>query len=248
MAWDPLDDDTYTGDLPMDAFAAALGRTAERFTATNQRLPLTAEVADALLDAIHEAREVGRAGEADALLARWRMLPRVVPTEKRPRAQAGDILEIPYGSDGARRIVARVLFTPSKKQPGPGLGLCIVVHDLDAPVAVDAVRAAPLLIGPCHLGDDEIVEGRWRIAGHVEPDDAELPLFACQLPNGKGGWRNALRDYFGTEVPDTPENRARVAEASVGSPSHVVVGIRMLRGLTRWLPTYAESLHLRRPR
>jgi hypothetical protein len=231
----------------MDAFGAALARAAETFAAANQRLPLTAEVADALREAIREARDVSRSEAADRLLARWCNLPRIVPSTPRPRAKAGDIVQIPYGGDGAKHVFARVLFAPSKQHPGPGLGLCMVVHDLDAPAPLDAVRASPLLLRPFHIGEDEIAEGRWRIVGHVEPHDADLPVFASQIPNGAGGWRSALHDYFRAEVPDTPANRARVVEQSVGPASHVVVAIRMLRGLVGWLPSYAELFQLARP-
>jgi len=247
MAWDPIDDNTFTGDLPMDAFGAALARAAAQFAAANQRLPLTAELADALRSAIREAADVSNQGDADRMLARWSNLPRIAPTAHTPRAASGDILQIPYGGDGAKQVLARVLFAPTDQRPGPGYGLCLVVHDLDVPAAIDAVRAAPLLLRPFHVDHEEISEGRWRIVGHVEPDDTELPLFARQRPNGKGGWRTGLEDYFGAEVPDSPAGRARVVEPIAGSASHVVIAIRMLRRLIGWLPSYAEQFELTRP-
>jgi hypothetical protein len=94
MAWDPLDDEAYSGDLPMDAFGTALARAAEVFEATEKRRPYTSELAEALLAAIRAAAEgtIGQRERADELLARWIALPRSATKTKRPRAKAGDIL------------------------------------------------------------------------------------------------------------------------------------------------------------
>jgi hypothetical protein len=258
MAWDPLprlgacDGDEYGGDLPMDAFGASLHAASEAFQQAAGRRPYTSELAEAMARAMANATDIGAREQSDARLARWLAMPRI-GGGKRPRVAAGDIVRIPYAMDGARHIYARVLFVPSRgKQArrGPGLGSCWVVHDLDAPsrgeIDPATVRSAPLLMGPFHIGNDEVSAGRWRVVGRVEPDDAELPTFGSLLLLGGGATRDVVKDYFGTELSHTPENQARMASHSVGPPSGIVTVIRMLRGVLRWVPAYGAGLAVRR--
>jgi len=256
MAWDPLpgSEDEYSGDLPMDAFGSGLRAASDAFQQAAGRCPYASELAEAMARAIAATPDIG-AGErakADALLARWLAMPRS-GGGKRPRTAAGDIVRIPYATDGTRHIYARVLYVPSRgKQArrGPGLGSCWVVHDLDAPARGEIdpaiVRSAPLLMGPFHIGNDEVSAGRWRVVGRVEPDDTELPTFGSLLLLGGGATRDVVKDYFGTELLDTPENQARMASHSVGPPGGIVTVIRMLRGLLRWVPAYGMGLAVRR--
>jgi hypothetical protein len=251
MAWDELpgDGNEYTGDLPMDAFGGALDQARDAFKKAAGRLPYASELAEAMARALAASPEVTGQDRSEGLLARWRAMPRTAG-KKRPRVSAGDIVRIPYAANGARHIYARVLFTPprSKSDPrrGPGLGVCWVVHDLDAPAVGDiepaAVRSSPILFGPFHADEAAVHEGRWRIVGHVEPDDADLPTLGVRLGSPP---RDVLNDYFGTEIPNTPENIARKGSHSCGSGAGAVRLIRMLRGALRRMTAYEHGMGVR---
>ncbi len=246
MAWDPLGTSAelgvaeYSGDPPFDAFGAALRDVAARCGESLGRLPTVAELVAALDGALAgaPAGSIYDPQSVAAGLAGWRRaIAAASPAPRRQRVKVGDVLAIPYAGDGATEVYGWVIFVPRKGTPSPGLGVCVVVLDRDVrdgDELAEVVRARPLL-GPLHPNDREIREGAWRIVGNVVGDFAAmLPCFAAQVRRDSS-WAHVLQDYGGAEVEDTPANRARVREKSVGGAGSIPLAVRALRGDGRWL-------------
>jgi hypothetical protein len=148
-----------------------------------------------------------------------------------------------------RAVYAHVLFVPGRGEAkGPGLGICVVVLDRDVQEGdtLEEVVRAPALLGPLHPNDELVKEGVWRILGNVPVVDpaGALPCFAVTVRQD-GAWVDVIQDYFGAEVPGSPENRRRVRKQAVGGASHVTPAIRARRGLARWLAGYDDWLPAR---
>jgi hypothetical protein len=156
--------------------------------------------------------------------------------------KTGDVLAIPYAGD--RAVYGWALFVPKKGVPSPGLGVCMAVLDRDVRAGDDLedVVRSRILLGPLHPNDAEIREGLWRIVGNVQGDfDALLPRFEVTKRKGTA-WVSVILDYAQNEVPDTPENRMRLREQSVGGARWVMSAARALRGDARWLDGYDRLL------
>jgi hypothetical protein len=254
MAWDPIGTsattgvEEYSGDAPWDAFGGALKRIAGEAEARFGRLPKVAELAAGLRDALvgAPAGAVLDPGAAEGRLRAW--LDAVeVKAPARPRARVGDVLGIPYTTE--RAVYAHVLFARGRgENKGPGLGICIVVLDRDVQESdvLEEVVRAPALLGPLHPNDELVKEGAWRILGNVPVVDpaSVLPCFAVTVRRD-GAWVDIVTDYFGAEVPGSPENRLRVRKQAVGGAGHVTPAVRARRGLARWLAGYDDWLPAR---
>jgi hypothetical protein len=253
MAWDSigrsanLGVEEYSGDASLDAFGGALGRIAAQCTERHARLPEARELVLALASALAEAPagSVLDPENAASRLAPWRAaVDDAKPAPRRQRARAGDVVAIPYAGDGKTEVYGWVLFVPKKDVPSPDLGVCVVVLDRDVRDGDDVIEVvrAKVLLGPLHPNDREIREGTWRILGNVAGDfDALLPRFEVQSWKGKS-WVNGLRDYAGKDVEDTPANRARVRDMSVGGADSSPLAVRSLRGMGRWLAGFDSML------
>jgi hypothetical protein len=118
-----------------------------------------------------------------------------------------------------------------------------VVHEGDV---LDEVVRAPVLLGPLHPNDELVKEGTWRILGNVPvvaPVSA-LPCFALTVRRD-GAWVDIVTNYFGAEVPGSPENHQRVRKQAVGGAGHVTPAVRARRGLSRWMAGYDDWLPTR---
>ena len=237
MAWDPIGNDEYSGDTPMDAFGGALSKAAAECEAKLGRLPRTQEIVEAFADVLASA-PAGTVRDPEKAEARLANIRRAVanarPTPKRQRAKTGDVLAIPYA--GAKEIYGWVLFAPARGERSE-FGVCVVVLDRDVRPGDDLAEVvrSKVVLGPVHPNDREICEGLWRIVGNAAGDfDALLPRFETTVPrNGK--MVKILRDHLGKEVEGTPENRARVCSPSVGGARWLMCAARALRGEGRWL-------------
>lgn len=251
-------DDESTRRARVQAFHGALAAVAERFEAHCGRKPTTEQLLEALSLTLIARDESSSADEPDATaedaastLARWRACPPWVRPTRRPRVKDGDVIHIPYAAHGARAILGRVLYAPSKGREGPGYGLCLLVIDKDAPDDLleqpsderlaELCKGTPKLLRPYHPGTQLFKDGLWTVLGNVpfEDPDRLLPCFAVHLLQEQ---RDIIRDYWGAEVPNTPENQARVVPPSVGGAGTLVRAIRALRGLTPWRARFGELL------
>ncbi len=238
-------------------FHQALADVVEIWDKTCGRKPTTEQLLEALGATLIARDEAADGDEPDAtaedavgLLSSWRACPPLIRPHRRPRIKAGDVIHIPYGAHGARAILGRLLFVPSKSAPGPGYGPCLLVIDKDAPEDIHDYSKAALakfvkgttkLLRPCHPGVELFKEGYWTVLGNVPFEDPArvLPFFKVRLVEER---RTILRDYSGAEVPDTPDNQARVVPGAVGDANEIVGVIRALRGLARWRDRYKAML------
>lgn len=161
MAWDPIGNDEWTGDVPFDAFSAALRKAAAHFGEGANRKPYAAELARAMAQAIAARHESVRdAARAPDLLAQWLALPRV-ESAPRPEVRAGDVLRIPWTSGGRAQVYGWVRSTAPR-------GMQLVVYDLDVPPDGDLgetdLDRTRLMFGAVDVGDEAVKDGRWTIA------------------------------------------------------------------------------------
>ena len=149
-------------------FHQALADVVEIWDKTCGRKPTTEQLLEALGATLIARDEAADGDEPDAtaedavgLLSSWRACPPLIRPHRRPRIKAGDVIHIPYGAHGARAILGRLLFVPSKSAPGPGYGPCLLVIDKDAPEDIHDYSKAALakfvkgttkLLRPCHPG------------------------------------------------------------------------------------------------
>lgn len=250
MAWDPISDDLYSGDVPMDAWGGAMSRVAALLTERIQRKPRLPEVVD-VFGQVLAAAPARRLSPGPSRSLDWLRAAAVGPEVEPPadeRLLTGQVVSVPYDPDG-RAVIGLVLYGAEIKgrEGAPGLGPCVVVLDLEASELrdLDEVRSAPWLLRPFHPGSRQDWPRLGRVA--IEPDPAVLPLLAAwESPSGTQRsydgcfappeWPRVLRDYFGQVVPSSPEAEARVISQSVGGFYGVSVSIRHLRGLCRSLP------------
>lgn len=243
MAWDPLDKDEYSGDLPMDAFGGAWSQIGEIWQSRVGRLPTVEQAARAMREALSASRAMAGIDPAriDEALERFINTPRAPKTRRRKRPVAGDLLRIPYGGGGSRAVYGRVLYAqPPVSEPGAREHLpCCAVLDRDVLASDDlaTVPDSPWMLGPLRVGWELTSEKIWEVIGNVPLRGAEqdLPYFMV----GRGG-RWIIVDYFDEEVPETPESKARVRQSTGFDTSssigewEIVQTIRAMRGARRW--------------
>lgn len=243
MAWDPLDDNEFTGDLPMDAFGGAWAEISKLWQERVGRLPTVSRAADAMRAALVASRAMAGVEPAriDAALERFITTPRAPKVPRRKHPVEGDLLRIPYGGAGSRAVYGRMLYVqsplraPNEREYLP----CCAVLDRDvlADDDIASVPDAPWLLGPLRVGWEVTNERIWEVIANVplRAGEQELPYF---LVGRNGRWVTV--DYFDKEVAETPETKSRIRQStgfdtssSIGA-SEIVQAVRALRGARRW--------------
>lgn len=239
MAWTPVGDGRYTGDVALDAWSGALDDAAEATTRASGRKPVLAELLDAL-QAVLDAHGLRAEGHSLAVLRAAAAAPEP-PMAPSAKPQTGEVLAIPY--DEGRHVAGLVLLgDDGRKLPGnPGLGPCVAAFDLDLPDGSlpdpDVLRRTPWLVPPFHPAT---VDGWPRLGRVAIPvDRAVLPHFtAGERPGRSGrvyttpyppGYERVVRDYFGDRVEPGPGDADRTVPAHVGGFDAVRGAIRARR-------------------